>query len=399
MIDRDPTIDTVLDRLVPAPHGAGDWGTVVRDAGVRRHGRIVALLTPVAAVVAVAAGTLLWPFSGSHQAGVLDRALAAVGTGPVLHVVLEGSWGGKLVDLRTGAETHVPAMSETWYDEDRDVIRSVTRLGGVVQDDETFAPGRRADDIARLGEQYRDALESGTARVFGEGRVEGAPVYWIITHAQNLPDVADGKNHLWTQQIAVSRVTYDVVATRETRDGVEGPGTRQLVRKLEYVSAQAADFAATPRTPNSPSEAMFFSPGYGEPELTLAEAVDLLGRAPVWLSREFRALPLARVGKEEMGRLDAATHERKDVVTGAVLVYGHVGDIVDGDPFFDGPYVVLRETTKPPSLMPTYLPPEGSAFISAKTTVVRSHGLIVRIEASSPELGLAAARGLETMPG
>jgi hypothetical protein len=396
MIDRDPTIERALDRLVPAPGGRGDWSAVVRDARVRGRGRLAAVLVPVAAVVAVAAGVLLWPTA--RQPGLLDRALAAVGDGPVLHVVLEGSWGGKLVDLRTGAETPVPGISETWYDADRNVIRSISRLGEVVQNDETYAPGRRADDIARLGEQYRQALESGAARVFGEGRVEGRPVYWIITHAENLPDVTDGRNHVWTQQIAISRDTYNVVATRETRDGVEGPDTRQVVRTLDYVSADAADLGA-PSSPSQPGEGMFFMPGYGGPALTLAAASDVLGRAPVWLGREYEHLPLARVAKEETGRFDAATHTRKDVTTGAVLVYGHLDEITHGDPFFKGPYVVLRETTKAPVFRPTYVPPQGSAFVSGRNAVVRSDGLLVRIESSSEDLLLSAARALEPMPG
>src|SRR5437762_59997 len=68
-----------------------------------------------ASVVALAACLLIvlaWPFGGSGRSGVLDRALAALGHGPVLHVVREGGWGGTLVDLGSGARTEYPGIDE-----------------------------------------------------------------------------------------------------------------------------------------------------------------------------------------------------------------------------------------------------------------------------------------------
>ena len=71
-----------LDRAVPRYDDRhGDWDAVAADLRRRRTMSVGAL---AAVALAVAAAVLLWPAS-SHQGGVLDRALAAVGDGPVLH--------------------------------------------------------------------------------------------------------------------------------------------------------------------------------------------------------------------------------------------------------------------------------------------------------------------------
>ena len=395
MRDLDTAIARALEGVTPRRDGArGDWDAVLRDARASRRRWHVALAPVAAAVAVVAALALAWPFS-SEPAGVLDRARAAMGDGPVLHVVLEGSWGGELVDLKTGTRARVPGVSETWYDAGHDVIRSVSRLGDTVQTDETYRPGKRANGIAALGERYRDALQAGTARVFGEGEVEGTPVYWIVFHREDLPDVADNRIHPWTQQVAVSQSTYEPVAMRETRDGVEGPGTRQLVRTLEYVSAEDAGFGPVADR-NQPQGGFYFSPGFSGPVLSVEQATDLLGRTPLWTGRELAGLPLARIHKEEMGRFDPVTHERTGGV-GAVFVYGHLADNTHGDPDFDGPYAIVRETTVPPTVFSMgneYVPPPGKAFVSANRAVVSEEGLFVRIDASSEELALSAARAL-----
>lgn len=397
MTDLDGRIVAALDAASPRLDGeAGDWQEVLRDAARRRSrgwARRAGLLA--AAATAVLALLLAWPFGGAERGGVLDQALAAVGDGPVLHIVREGSWGGELVDLRTGERTRVPGITETWYDAERNFVRGVSRLGGVVQSDETFRARRGANELAALGVRYRAALEAGTARVFGEGTVEGEPVLWIVVRREDLPDVADRKNHAWTQQVAISKATYEPVATRETRDGVEGPGTRQLVRTLEYVSRDAADFGQVVDGARS-ARAMYFNPGFAGPALSLADAREVLGQAPVWAGRQLGELPLARIGKEQMGRYDPQTRTR-DGIEGAVFVYGRL-DVRQGDTQFDGPYVVVRQTTSSPleyAAGNQFLPPPGKAFVGPNSALLRKEGLYVRVEASSAELALAAARALK----
>src|SRR5438874_1141798 len=104
----------LLDELMPSyDDRQGDWKAVATAAGRRRHRR-AGVSIALALVVAVALA-LAWPFHAQHG-GFFDRALAAVGDGPVLHVVLRGDWGGTLVDLRTGERKPVYGDDEYWYD-------------------------------------------------------------------------------------------------------------------------------------------------------------------------------------------------------------------------------------------------------------------------------------------
>jgi hypothetical protein len=98
-------IADLLDELTPSyDDRRGDWERVAVAAGRRRRRRVG--VSVVMAVVAAVALALAWPFHAQHG-GFFDRALAAVGDGPVLHVVLRGDWGGTLVDLRTGERSPV----------------------------------------------------------------------------------------------------------------------------------------------------------------------------------------------------------------------------------------------------------------------------------------------------
>ena len=47
---------------------------------------------------------------------MIDRALAATGEGPVLHLVYESDLPHTLVDLETGERTELRAEHEVWFD-------------------------------------------------------------------------------------------------------------------------------------------------------------------------------------------------------------------------------------------------------------------------------------------
>jgi hypothetical protein len=438
-----------LDRMEPPRAEAGDWEAVLRDADARPTRRF---LRPLAAVAAAAAAlfalALFQPWDGENPT-VLERALAAVGDGPVLHVVLRGEWGGTLVDLETGSRQPVHGENEIWYDTERGLVHSRSLLGGVVQYEEVYDPKEPPAELVALGTEYRQALEDGSARVAGQGVVEGEPVYWITFHSEMLPDSSDGKLHEWAQQVAVSRESFEPVATRETRDGEPGPGTRQRVLLLETLRSGEGDFTASEA--NSLEGTMFKE---SREALALGQARDVLGRAPLWLGREYRGLPLVEVwrkataiGRQERIRLTgelarkaekcselrgreggrclrelgyrgsleirpdgvythgSATWEEER--TAVVLFYGALGDEPstfrrDLVPRYDAPHVAVTETTE---RIPfergagRYVPPEGSLFLAAGGTgFLRSGDLHVAIDASSEELILSAARALEPMP-
>jgi hypothetical protein len=451
----DTRIAELLDELTPSyADRQGDWGRVAKSARGRRDRRstpwwLARLGLVAAAVAAGAALVLAWPFQ-AEQGGVLDRALAAIGDGPVLHVVLRGEWGGTLVDLNSRKRSPVHGENEVWYDAARGLVHSVSRLGGAIQDEELYEPKQPPADLAALGREYKQALESGTARVSAEATIDGERVLWVTIHRELLPDVADGKDHEWAQQVAISRRTFKPVALRETRDGEPGPGTGQRVLQLEFLPAGAGDFSA-PKD-RSLDETTFKQ--RREP-IGLEQARATLGRTPLWLGREYRGLRLAQVYREttSTGRLrrvrvtgsaaEAATRcsklrgekasqcfralglhpievrpdgvftERPIVWTGEqsalVLFYGTVeGDPgaahQDAMPLFDRrPHLTVTETTQPSSFglgVGSYAPPEGSVFVAAggRSGVLQLDGIHVTIEASDEASVLGAASALESLP-
>ena len=448
---KDAQVAELFDAFSPSyDERAGDWDAVVNDA--RRRPLRVPFRVGLAAAVAVAAAVamLAWPFQ-AQQGGVLERALAAVGDGPVLHAVMRGEKGGTLVDLSTGERRPVHQETEIWYDTEQARVHTISRLGGVIQNEVTHEPKQPPADLPALAREYRQALESGAARVAGEGVVDGERVTWITIRSELLPDVADGKDHEWAQQVAVSNRTFQPVALRETRDGEPGPGTFQRVLELELLPAGAGDFSTSDR---GTLEGRVFRQGR-EP-ISLDQARVTLGRAPLWLGREHEGLPLAQAYREttSSGRREQVEitgpqakairecTERRGAEASAciralaptsslsvrpdgvfrsegpivwdeeqvalVLFYGTLGDDAstyreDLVPLLDRPHVTITQSVAPPGFTPGvgwYVPPAGYVFIAAgaRRGALDVSGTHVSIEAESEQAILSAARALRAMP-
>src|SRR5688500_17288847 len=105
---KDGQVAELLEGITPGyEERAGDWEAVRRDARgprLRRWPLRAGLVLAVAAAVAVAA--LAWPFQ-AQQGSLLERALAAIGQGPVLHVVVQTPGRATLIDLSTGSRARV----------------------------------------------------------------------------------------------------------------------------------------------------------------------------------------------------------------------------------------------------------------------------------------------------
>jgi hypothetical protein len=314
-------LDRHLDRLVPEPREDGDWGRVLADAE-RPRGRSLRLGLPLAAVAAaIAILSLAWPFGSERPAGVLDRALAAIGEGSALHIVYRGDWGPMSVDLSTGEIEPVVAESEVWYDPKRGV-HQIWRLDGKVQSEHLIRrrelSARQEEQLVALADNYRVALQSGKARVIGPGRVDGRPVFWIRVRSEWLPDVSDGRNHLFAEEVAVDRETYEPVYARSTRNGKPPPGGGQAIIELEQVSADDADFDVEKRT-NVPSSFM----GGAEFGKLLEPAgfSDALGGQPFWLGPSYNGKPLADA-REFVIRRRANRSAAWERTRGLYLFYG-----------------------------------------------------------------------------
>lgn len=441
---RDDAVSDVLDEYVPPFEAdAGAWEEIRRRAHAdspraRRSGSASRFGVAGAVVAAIVVAILAWP--ADRQPGVLDRALAAVGDGPVLHVVFEDEFSGTVIDLASGERRELHSQREAWFDPKRG-LHEVSRFGGVVQSEALSDPRElsrfAAKTFALLAEEYPNALQTGRARNLGPGEAYGKPVYWIRVDAELLPDAVDRKFHEWAHDVAISRETFEPVATRETRDGVPGPDTGARILRLERLAAGEGDFSA--RTDEWGGLAV----KEGVEPITRAEATEALGRVPLWLRPEFAGVTLAEVFRttraegrhsrtelfgnaaadalacragirrsldgsrsvaacDRMRRAGRSLGMRGDRVfalgpivwgkphTGVRLVYGTVGER----------YVMLTETTDPRGLRVTgFVPSEGSLLVTGKRSgLLALDGVYVSIGASSEELVLGAARALEPMP-
>jgi hypothetical protein len=330
----------LIEHAVPAYTGpVGDWAAVLRDAGVRNRRRR-ARFALAAAVAAAAVLAVVWP--GSPPT-IAERALAATGSGGVLHIVTDADLPKVFVNLETGERREVRGLREVWFDPEHGMRQRET-FEGVVQSDVSMTsihPHAR-EVYSSLGAGYRDALESGRARVVGEDTVDGTPVYWIR--------VVPG------HQVAVSRDTYRPVHFR-----ILGEPPLET-RILEYENVETA-----------PLQAGSVSPAGGIAEdrgpITLREAESLLGRPPVGTGE--RPLSVRRI---DLGG-----------VPGVSLDYGDVQ------------ITQAAEATDDLTMLAgvrSYVPPEGTLLLEMMAGLMRSHGLVVAIHAPDQETAIEVARAV-----
>lgn len=391
--DRNPTLG-VLDAAVPRAEQHGDWDRVVADAtGSTRQRTWTPRVAALAAVVAVAAaGILLSPFGGDSPT-FLERAQAAVGEGSVLHLKLRGDWGPTLVDLESGRPAPVHADTEVWYDESRG-LHAITYLGGVPQEN-WFRPADRVtaaerEQYAGFATRYREALSSGRAHIVGTGAVAGRSVRWIQVHGEWLPDVADGRDHLFAHEVGVDSETFQPVFFRTTRDRKPPPGPGNLITVLEFelLPAGEGDFTA-PAAPPGGRQGPFMM-GRGD-KLTPEQAASGLGGRTLWLGRSFAGVPLDSIWVLKHGVRD---DDRWRTTRGLVFLYGDT----------EAPDVLVELM---PELTPAWLrAPVGIELPDAKMLIergsrsrgfLRANGLYVGLQARSREELLDAARALRPM--
>ncbi len=197
-----------------------------------------------------------------------QRSLAVIGDRPVLHVAMQySSTNDNVVDLATGDTRPRVYHGELWTDAKHDVARSRFRIDdGPTQE----ATGNRAlgfldPAFAGFATQYRDALESGRARIVGQTDVDGRPAVRI--RFASAPNADSYEVMTVDAETFVPRTLEYVAPTRGS--------TLMRISKMESLPFDAALFrssAPRPRVPN-----LVVSPGG---EITIAEAAQIL-RHPV----------------------------------------------------------------------------------------------------------------------
>jgi hypothetical protein len=386
-------VKQTLERLVPETERLPSWDGVLRDARPSRARWAAPRLAVLGAVIGLAALLAFAPWRSGERTGVLERALAAAGDGPVFHVAFRNEERGTLIDLKTGKGEPIYRESEFWFDPERG-ISFIGRLGGAVQHRDTGPPLSVERQIGVLASGYREALESGTARLAGEGVVDGIPVYWIQVTRDHVSEVGDGKVHEVAQEVAVARDTYKAVYVRETRDGVpvESSGRRVLV--AENLPAGSGDFAPSPAgVPRLGLGSVF---GVSPDPISREEAADILGRKTAWLGAEWEGRRLAKIGRLTMRSED-------DELMGVSFLYGSLTK--DGELDVTKPGITIQQAPRRhPSLergVWNYPIPEGSVAVIERHAFLHYQGTFVAIRAwpvsKSGDVLLAAARALRPL--
>lgn len=406
MSELHQSIQRALDGLVGERAEQGNWTRVLADAGRSgRRARVLRVAVVAAAATALVGAALVSPFEDSQPPGVLARALAAIGDGPVIHLITNGSYGGTLVDMSSGEVTPVDAQSEVWYDPDRGA-HYISRFGDRVRSSVVVPPdrvgARQADRLVALANRYRDELKSGKARVVGRGSVGERSVLWIRLQGERYPDAADGREHLRAEEIAVDRDTYEPIYMRWTLDGRETPNTGKLIVKLETLPAGEGDFDAD-EVGQAPSGSAGSGLGRHLTRKKLEGALD--GRA-AWLGAVYDGMPLVETRVIEFrSRQDSA--DESEIVEGVSLFYGSLltrrGGIRLRDD--DSSFVqIIQATARSPAWNAGEFfedVPEGSVLLDpARAAILRSGGVYVSISARrSVRAALEAAAALRPVGG
>ena len=300
----------------------------------RRH-RWAYVLTATAVAAAAIALLLFAPWNGSSS--LVERALAAVGQGPVLHVVTEQPWSGgwyQPVSLATGRPLPVTMRQEIWFAQSRELKKTITTVNGIVYDrlletsEGGFTPGgpvytcawiaahpveatkarvscnanmqngTRPRHIAELPptldlalagfvDQYRSALDSGRATRIGTGQVDGHQVIWL-----RITTPRDGEaSYPREEEVAIDASSYAPVLVRTT-------GPQSLAFKVLEIGTQSYD----PSLFTRPAPA--YLPTGGETEgmtqIEPAQVPALLGGKALWLGQSWNGYELVRTDRQEL---------------------------------------------------------------------------------------------------
>jgi hypothetical protein len=296
-----PSGEALYDRLLERVARGED------DAGVRRRFRATwpglsrrfAAAAIAAAAVAIAIAFVPGRLADESRVGVVERALAAVSAGPVLHAIVENEDSRAfLVDLASGEETVEPERHEYWYDEERGELRARLTIGSEVVNEVHVPrvsgppPSHRALAFAT---RYREALESGKARVVRWETVAGrrAPVLSIAVPAWRDPRSDQVVQPSYTEEVVVDGETFEPLRFRHLYgpEVASGPVFWWRVVSIESIERDDDDFKAGP----PPFSWRTVAPS-NDREVTLDEAATALGRTALWPGAEIDGVPLQRIG-------------------------------------------------------------------------------------------------------
>jgi hypothetical protein len=290
--------DRLLERVAPAAEDDTGVPRRFRATWPGLSRRFVAAAI-AATAVAIAIAFLPGRLADESKLGVVERALAAVSAGPVLHAIVENEDSRAfLVNLASGEETVEPERHEYWYDEERGELRARLTIGSEVVNEVHVPrvsgppPSHRALAFAT---RYREALEGGKARVVRWETVAGrrAPVLSIAVPAWRDPRSDQVVQPPYTEEVVVDGDTFEPLRFRHLYgpEVAAGPVFWWRVVSVESIERDDDDFKAGP--PSFPWTR--FAPS-NDKEVTLDEASTALGRLALWPGPAIDSVPLQRIG-------------------------------------------------------------------------------------------------------
>jgi hypothetical protein len=372
--------------------------------------------------VAIAIAFLPGRLADESKLGVVERALAAVSAGPVLHAVVENADSrAVLVDLASGRETVEPERHEYWYDEERGELRARLTIGTEVVNEFhvrrlSGPPSHRALAFAT---GYREALETGKAGVIRRETLDGrkAVVLRIDVPAWKDPRSGQVVEPSYVEEVAVDADTFkplrfrhipgpeverscsDTSAQTETSSCVTaGPIHWWRVLSIESIERDDDDFRAGP----PPFLWTRFAPS-NDKEVSLDEASTALGRPALWPGPAIDGVPLQRIG---LVTTTITWSDGRETTSPSLMIrYEAQGE--------KGRWLWMDVGTSPEKT-PRFGPVDGEAVPDGKARLmeVKAHddrsidmwfgnvqrdGLYVNMQSPQRELIIEAARTLEPM--
>jgi hypothetical protein len=360
--------------------------SVLLGAMGRRTTLAIMVAVVIAALAAVLPGRL-----GRSQMTLVDQALAAIGSGQTIHVVLDEGRTTQLVDLRTGKTTLLRSRVEVWSDPKLGTLWVSTLDGEPTQT--LDAPASKNAPVFASWQPfvtgYRTQLRSGAFHLVGTGQIEGQPVDWIASKPMTMG--ALGKE---VTEIAISRATYKPLYFRQRINGVVDRGSGVRVTTAETLPPRPALFAH--RTiPFGPGLRVSSGPGTGIPT-TLRDARAAMNPDPVVPSAAIAGLRRTWVGMPDY--LAPPYNSYLDQIGGVQLYYGRLDST--GHPTYQGSFISITEFPHRNAVVTfngVSLFRQGAAIITTHTDTIatmKTHGLYVIIQAGSQAEALSAARAL-----
>lgn len=208
-------------------------------AGPRRSRVAVRGAVVAVAAAAVIIGVLAAPQS---QSGIVGRALAAIGDGPIMHLVTAMPSGTVYVNLKTGERTAPVLREELWTDQQGRHLHLVLSENGRVLGDLLLPQdatghlraGSPDPAFTALWTGYRAALQNGAAKLAGRGTVEGRSVYWLrfkpIHYSPPVP-------HPPTTEVAVDAHSYKPILYRTLDNGIHVDQRILVAKAIPYAQA------------------------------------------------------------------------------------------------------------------------------------------------------------------